>query len=229
MSTLEFALLLIPIVGNLAALILRKLGLERAADIVDAASPLALRLGKAGAERNKTEAIGAALDALAVAANELGPEHPVSKAEGEIRKHLRPSNPPPPVPPLPLLLLALCVGCVPLLGCAPSQLQIAASVANVAAETGGAAAPVLEARCVAPMKAAADAGDKVVARQVAEVCDPAVTAYEALRVAHVALRGAIVVAASGGDGAKIGALLGDVGAAAAQLTEAMMSIHGGAK
>ena len=223
MTTLEFVFLLIPIVGNLAALILRKLGLERAADIVDQCTPLALRLGKAGAERDKTEAIGAALDALAVAANELGPEHPVSKAEGEIRKHLRPSKPPPPVPPLPLLLLVLCVGC------APSQLQIAASIANVAAETGSAAAPVLEARCVAPMKAAADAGDKVAARQVAELCDPAVTAYEALRVAHVALRGAIVVAASGGDGAKIGALLGDVGAAAAQLTEAMMSIHGGAK
>lgn len=78
MTTLEFVLLLIPIVGNLAALVLRMLKLERAADIVDALTPVSLRLGKAAANRDREQAIGAALDALAVASSELGPDHPVS-------------------------------------------------------------------------------------------------------------------------------------------------------
>jgi len=230
MTTLEIIFLAVPIVGNLVALVLRAMGYHRAADIVDQVTPVSLRLGKAAANKDREQAIGAALDALAIASTELGPDHPVSKIEGEIRKHLRPSKPPPAAPPpLPLLLLVLAVGCVPLLGCAPSQLQIAANVANVASETGNAAAPVLERHCVAPMRAAAEAGDKAKALKVAELCDPAVSAYESLRVAHVALRGAIVVAASGGDGAAIGKLLGDLGAAAAQLTQAMMAIHGGEK
>ena len=226
MSTVEILILSLPtILGNIAALVFRLVGMPRAADVADQITPLALRLGRAAYEKNREQAIGAALDALSVASSELGPDHPVSKAETAIRAHLKSDPPPAPgVPPLPLLVLALVLA-----GCVPSQLQIAANVANVTAETGSAAAPVLERHCVEPMRAAAAAGDQAKAREVAEVCDPAVSAYESLRVAHVALRSAIVVAASGGSAESIGALLGDVGAAAAQLSESMLKIHGGAK
>ena len=96
MSTAEILLLvgaIVPILGNLVALALRRSGRHRAADLVDLATPAAARLG---ASKSREEAIANAVDLLAVAASELGPEHPVSQAAEGIRKELRPASVPPP-------------------------------------------------------------------------------------------------------------------------------------
>jgi hypothetical protein len=136
-----------------------------------------------------------------------------------------PSTPKPPaVPPLPLLVLVAFGASA----CA-SPLQVAVGVANGAALAGEAAAPLIEAKCTVPMRAAADAKDVEAAKKVASICDPVVGAYEGLRVSHVALRGAIVVAAAGGDLAKVWLLVADVSAAAASLTTYILAVKDGAK
>lgn len=206
MTTLEIVFLALPIVGNIVALILRALGYQHAADRVDQATPLALRLGKAAADKNREQAIGAALDALAIASTELGPDHPVSKVEGQIRKHLRPSNPPPPAPPpLPLLLLVFVIGCVPLLGCG-SPLKALVVTTDAAAVAGEAARPILREACTEPAEALVrrlDAADKagnvdasrvvrIEAAALAEHCDPAAAGLALLLRLHAAARAAIV-------------------------------------
>lgn len=204
MTTLEIIFLSVPIVGNIIALVLRSLGYHRAADIVDQVTPVSLRLGKAAANKDREQAIGAALDALAIASTELGPDHPVSKVEGEIRKHLRPSKPPPPAPP-PLLLLMFVVGCVPLLGCA-SPLRALIVTTDAAAVAGEAARPILREACTEPAEALVkrlDAADKagnvdaaravrVEAAALAEYCDPAAAGLRLLLRLHAAARAAIV-------------------------------------
>lgn len=120
-----------------------------------------------------------------------------------------------------LLCLALALG-----GCRIDPLVVAADVANAAASAGSAAEPVIRVRCVEGM---ARASTPQAVADLAAVCDPIVTAYEALRTSHVALRAAIVVAASGGAVPDLAAFVGQTGAAAATFSRAMIQIHGGAK
>lgn len=94
---------------------------------------------------------------------------------------------------------ALFVGALAIVasvGCG-STLAVAADVANAAALAGETAAPILTEVCVEPMKAALAAQDRAAGIAIANRCDVPIAAYDALRVAHVALRSAIVALASG--------------------------------
>ena len=111
-------------------------------------------------------------------------------------------------------------------GCG-SPLQQAATVANGAAEAGKLAAEVLDEQCVAPMVAAAKRGDVEAASRLAVKCDPAMLAYEALRLAHVALRAGIVAAAADGDLGRLAPLVAEVAAAAIQLGQDIDAVRSG--
>lgn len=242
MTTLEIIFLAVPIVGNLAALVLRAMGYHRAADIVDQVTPVSLRLGKAAANKDREQAIGAALDALAIASTELGPDHPVSKVEGEIRKHLRPSKPPPAAPPpLPLLLLVFAVGCVPLLGCG-SPLRALIVTTDAAAVAGEAARPILREACTEPAEALVrrlDAADKagnvdaaravrVEAAALAEHCDPAAAGLRLLLRLHAAARAAIVAYhATGAAPPGLAGIVVELASASMDLGQALARVGGG--
>ena len=83
--------------------------------------------------------------------------------------------------------------------CKGSPVLDATAVANGAAELEARAAPLLEERCVAPMRTTPDVP------KLREVCDPAIAAYDAVRVADLALRASLVVydAVKSGDPSKV--------------------------
>lgn len=114
MTTTEVLLLItaiIPIAGNLLALILRRYGHHAAAEKVDQLTPIAARLGTS---KSREDAIASAVELLTVAAVELGPEHPVSQATPGIRAELQPrkaSSVPPIAPLLPVIAFVLLAGC----------------------------------------------------------------------------------------------------------------------
>ena len=120
----------------------------------------------------------------------------------------------------PVLLLALT-------GCGMSPLQVAVTVADAAALAGDRAAPVLEEHCTAPLRAAVAEGDAQTGRRLADVCDPAIATYDALRTAHVALRAAIVAAHGGYSVAALAPLVTEVAATSAGLAETIAAVSGG--
>lgn len=95
-----------------------------------------------------------------------------------------------------IALLLGVLGIVASVGCG-SPLRVAAEVANAAALAGETAAPILTEVCVEPMKVALASQDRASGIAIANRCDVPIAAYDALRVAHVALRAAIVALASG--------------------------------
>jgi len=88
------------------------------------------------------------------------------------------------------LLLVLAIG-GSAVGCA-SPLTTAVSVADAGAAVAESARPLLDQACVEPMSRAARLRDNELALAVAAKCDGPMMAYESLRIAHVALRGAIL-------------------------------------
>lgn len=127
---------------------------------------------------------------------------------------------------MPGVVLAATLALVAATACG-SPLQQAATVSNGAAEAGKLAAEVLEEQCVAPMVAAAKRGDVDAAARLATKCDPAMLAYEALRLAHVALRAGIVAAAADGDLSRLAPLVAEVAAAAIQLGQDIDAVRSG--
>jgi hypothetical protein len=131
---------------------------------------------------------------------------------------------PPPGGTAVLLLLALAGGAAGLSGCG-SPLSAAAQVADATALAGEQAAPVLRQHCIDPIPRLPDAAELAALRRV---CDPAMLAYDSLRVAHVALRAAIVAAAGGQlDLARLAPLVADVAQAAAGLADSVRMVRGG--
>jgi hypothetical protein len=126
--------------------------------------------------------------AIAVAQKEEWPTAP--KSDPPLRGPESGAKPPKLPPVLPILCLAL-------LGCGLTPLQGAIITADAMADSVNAAAPILREQCVEPMQVAALAGDKPRGQALAAKCDVPVTVYEAVRLAHVALSGAIVDCAAG--------------------------------
>lgn len=96
-----------------------------------------------------------------------------------------------------------------------SPVLTAVRISDGAAVLEQQAAPVLEARCVAPV---AHASDAELAR-LRETCDPLVATYDAVRVAHIALRAALIAydAAQTGDVSRIVDLAAEVSRAVVEL------------
>lgn len=85
------------------------------------------------------------------------------------------------------LVLALCCSTI-LIGCVGlAEFRAGAAVANGASAEGWAAAPVLEQKCMAPMRKAAREKDRPAADRLRAKCRPALVEHEALRLAREAL------------------------------------------
>lgn len=121
-----------------------------------------------------------------------------------------------------LLLLALSGVAAGLSGCASPTL-VAIRVADSAALVGDQAKPVLEQTCIEPIPRATMA--ELV--ELRKACDPAMLAYDSLRVAHLSLRGAILAADAGTlDPGKLAPLVVQVGKAAFGLSESIRLVAG---
>lgn len=124
------------------------------------------------------------------------------------------------------LLLVLVLGGAA--GGCGSPLATAVHVADAGAAAADAAKPVLEQSCSEPMARAARLHDNDLALAVAAKCDAPMIAYEALRIAHVALRGAILeVYAGRAVEAALLAQVPTVAAAGARLAAAVQKLATG--
>ena len=112
-----------------------------------------------------------------------------------------------------LVLVTFVAGCV-------DAVKAGALVANKMSAAGDAAAPKLEAKCVAPMVAAAAMQDVLkkaaTVKVVSEDCDEIMLAYDAMRRSHVVLRNLLLSAEDGV--ITVGELIDATKEGAAQLT-----------
>lgn len=123
-----------------------------------------------------------------------------------------------------LLLLVLAAGgAAGLTGCG-SPMLVAVKAADGAWLVGDQARPVLEQTCIDPIPRATMAE----LAELRRVCEPAMLGYDTLRVAHVALRSAILAADAGTlDPLRLAPLVLQVGKAALALSESIRLVAGG--
>jgi len=114
----------------------------------------------------------------------------------------------------PGMLIPLAVLALAATACG-SPVLTAVRISDGAAVLEQQAAPVLEARCVAPVARASDAE----LAKLRETCDPLVATYDAVRIAHIALRAALIAydAAQTGDVGRIVDLAAEVSRAVVEL------------
>lgn len=126
-----------------------------------------------------------------------------------------------------LIGVAVCLFVLTLgaLGCG-SPIVNAAKVADGASVIQVQAAPILKEKCIEPIATVSDAE----LAKLREVCDPAIASYESLRVAHIALRSALIAydANRDGDASRIVqtvlSLASDVGVAVVALARVIETI-----
>ena len=121
-----------------------------------------------------------------------------------------------------LLLIALAGAAAGLSGCG-SPMLTAIRVADSAALVGDQAKPVLEQTCIEPIPRATMA--ELV--ELRKACDPAMLSYDALRVAHLSLRSAILAIDAGTlDPLRLAPLVLQLGRAAMGLSESIRLVAG---
>jgi hypothetical protein len=134
-----------------------------------------------------------------------------------------PKRLPPPPPALILLLVTLGGGVMGLSGCG-SPMLVAVRTADAAALVGDQARPVLEQECIEPIQRATMA--ELV--ELRRACDPAMLAYDSLRVAHLSLRSAVLAVDAGTlDPGRLAPLVVRLGKAAFGLSESIRIVAGG--
>ena len=190
LETIISVMLVLPVVLNLL-IVVTKDRAPRLAYWLTRITPLAIAVAKSPRERMLATAAQWLADE--VKQSPLPESAPASVAAVKVEAIVASdaTQAPPPVGPVVSSLLLMIVLGGAAGGCG-SPLATAVHVADAGAAAADAAKPVLEQSCVEPMARAARLHDNDLALAVAAKCDGPMIAYESLRIAHVALRGAIL-------------------------------------